>query len=132
MSYINELLNEYMRKNNYTQDKQICIDLGVSKQYLSGVRKGKSTVSDENLIILSKGAGVEAGFAVAKFHSEWAKSELEKSFWNNLAKKVKGLETQAASVFGALLLTMNGSVNEFLQCILSKKISDYRSEMLDF
>lgn len=126
MSYINELLNEYMRKNNYSQDKQICIDLGVSKQYLSGVRKGKSTVSDENLIILSKGAEIDAGFAVAKFHAEWAKSDVEKSFWVNLAKKVKGLETQAVSVFGALLLSINGSADLFLQCILGQKISEIR------
>jgi transcriptional regulator with XRE-family HTH domain len=118
MSYINELLNEYMRANNYTQDKQVCIDLDVSKQYLSGVRKGKSSVSDENLIILSTGAGIDSAIAVAKFHCEWTKSDLEKSFWSNLAKKVEGLETQAASVFGALLLGVNGSVSEFLQCIL--------------
>ncbi|MFW7524316.1 DUF3693 domain-containing protein [Vibrio ostreicida] len=117
--YANELLDAYKKANNYIQDKQIAHDLALTPQQLHKIRKGIRYVSDEEAIVLAKGAAIDPELALLGCHADRNENPNIKAMWNNIAKKYNGLGFQGLSIACGGLAMWIGSPSESLaRCAL--------------
>ena len=118
----NELLNAYKEAKNYIQDKQIAHDLGLAKQRINEMRKGKRYLTETEVIFLSNTIGIPAEEALIYIAAEKSKSFEAQQLWMNIAKK---FERQGLQTFSVLLgafssgsLLLNTSTTECVLCTL--------------
>ncbi len=116
--YTNKLIDAYKKQMNYVQYKQIAHDLGVSPQMITEVRKGRTYLNENQMLMLADAVGEDKEKALIGLAMDKAKSYEAQQAWKNIAKKYNGLGLTGISMaYGALALT-NLDVANFALCTL--------------
>ncbi|OOF11109.1 hypothetical protein BZG82_05710, partial [Salinivibrio sp. PR5] len=104
-----ELLDAYKKAKNYTQDKQIAPDLGVTPSNISEMRKGKRYLTEKSAVILAKGAGLNIEEVLVKVAADRAKTEQTKKAWENVLGKLhsQGLQSIQGLSLGLMVLALS-------------------------
>lgn len=102
--YSKELIQLYMNKKNYTQQKQVAAELEISKSYVNMLWTGQVQLTDKLGIFLAIECGIDPAEVVAKLAEARAKTVQEKTVWANVVKKYKA--STLPSTGAALLLVM--------------------------
>ncbi|KJF95123.1 DUF3693 domain-containing protein [Photobacterium angustum] len=84
----NELLDAYKSIKNYVQDKQIAHDLDISKQHMTGIRKGRRHLTDMQVIFLAENANIDPHTALIFNAAERAKSFKAQQLWADITAKL--------------------------------------------
>ncbi|HFQ5409558.1 TPA: DUF3693 domain-containing protein [Vibrio vulnificus] len=104
--YTNKLIDAYKKQMNYVQYKQIAHDLGVSPQMITEVRKGRTYLNENQMLMLADAVGEDKEKALIGLAMDKAKSYEAQQTWANIAKKYNGLGLTGISMaYGALALT---------------------------
>ncbi|PWI34146.1 hypothetical protein DI392_08135 [Vibrio albus] len=120
--YENYLLNEYLKKKNYVQDKQIAHDLGISTQKISGVRTGTRHLTENEVLFLAKESGVDTTLAMVVMAASRSKTFEGQQAWKKLLEQleksgIKGFSmSYTALVTGSLLYST--PISKYVLCIL--------------
>ncbi|AGN34233.1 hypothetical protein VPPG_00109 [Vibrio phage VD1] len=102
--YTNMLLDAYKEKMKYVQYKQIAHDLGVSPQMITEVRKGRTYLNENQILMLAEAVGEEKERALIGLAMDKAKSHEAQMLWHNIGKKYNGLGFTAISMIcGAIV-----------------------------
>ena len=68
--YTNQLIDAYKEQMKYVQYKQIAHDLGVSPQMITEVRKGRTYLNENQILMLAEAIGEDKEiFPVSRFDS---------------------------------------------------------------
>lgn len=102
--YANYLLDTYKTAQNYTQDKQIAVDLNVSKSRVCEMRSGKRYISDKEAVFLAENANIDPQEALLGVHADRQENPRIKMMWQEIAKKLKGQNYQVYSAVLTLLI----------------------------
>ncbi|WP_413114141.1 DUF3693 domain-containing protein [Thaumasiovibrio sp. DFM-14] len=113
--YARQLLDAYKKAKNYTQDKQVAEDLGLTKARVCEIRKGTRYVSDEEAIFLAIEAEIDPSEALVGVHRDRAKSAHAKHLWGEIAKK---LNSQTFQVLAVGMLAMPSLISKYTLCML--------------
>ncbi|EPN8462039.1 DUF3693 domain-containing protein [Vibrio cidicii] len=120
--YTNKLIDAYKEQMNYVQYKQIAHDLGVSPQMITEVRKGRTYLSENQILMLADAVGEDKEKALVGLALDKAKTYEAQELWTNIAKKFNGLGLTGISMAcGALALGVSDPVTllpQFVLCIL--------------
>ncbi|HFQ5113597.1 TPA: DUF3693 domain-containing protein [Vibrio vulnificus] len=104
--YTNKLIDAYKEQMNYVQYKQIAPDLGISPQMLTDVRKGRTYLKENQILMMADVVGEDKEKALIGLAMDKAKSYEAQQTWANIAKKYNGLGLTGISMaYGALALT---------------------------
>ena len=102
--YSKELIELYMSRKNYSQQKQMAADLKISSSYLSDINNGRREFTDTTGIYIAIECELDPAEVVAKLAEARAKTTEEKSVWANVIKKYKASAvTRAGASLCALL-----------------------------
>ncbi|MBN8134200.1 hypothetical protein J0J21_00355 [Vibrio vulnificus] len=116
--YTNKLIDAYKEQMNYVQYKQIAPDLGISPQMLTDVRKGRTYLKENQILMMADVVGEDKEKALIGLAMDKAKSYEAQQAWKNIAKKYNGLGLTGISMaYGALVLT-NLDMANFALCKL--------------
>ncbi|MBW5444271.1 DUF3693 domain-containing protein [Vibrio cholerae] len=96
--YTKQLIDAYKEKMNYVQYKQIAHDLGVSPQMITEVRKGRTYLTENQILMLADAVGEDKEKALIGLAMDKAKSYEAQTLWHSIAKKYKGLGLQGLSM----------------------------------
>ncbi|EJG1838762.1 hypothetical protein BG254_RS23605 [Vibrio parahaemolyticus] len=117
--YTNKLIDAYKEQMNYIQYKQIAHDLGVSPQMLTEVRKGRSYLNENQILMLAETIGEDKEKALIGLAMDKAKTHEAQTLWQNIGKKFNGLGLSSISMVCAGLALVIASPQEpLLQCAL--------------
>ncbi|EPM6344243.1 DUF3693 domain-containing protein [Vibrio parahaemolyticus] len=117
--YTNKLIDAYKEQMNYIQYKQIAHDLGVSPQMLTEVRKGRSYLNENQILMLAETIGEDKEKALIGLAMDKAKTHEAQTLWQNIGKKFNGLGLSSISMACAGLALVIASPQESLyQCAL--------------
>ncbi|HHI5054323.1 TPA: DUF3693 domain-containing protein [Vibrio parahaemolyticus] len=117
--YTNKLIDAYKEQMNYIQYKQIAHDLGVSPQMLTEVRKGRSYLNENQMLMLAETIGEDKEKALIGLAMDKAKTHEAQTLWQNIGKKFNGLGLSSISMACAGLALVIASPQEPLyQCAL--------------
>ncbi|EGQ8922205.1 hypothetical protein QUN95_000859 [Vibrio parahaemolyticus] len=117
--YTNKLLDAYKDKMNYVQYKQIAHDLGVSPQMITEVRKGRTFLNENQILMLADAVGEDKEKALIGLAMDKAKTHEAQTLWQNIGKKFNGLGLSSISMACAGLALVIASPQEPLyQCAL--------------
>ncbi|MBY7669078.1 DUF3693 domain-containing protein [Vibrio anguillarum] len=117
--YTNKLIDAYKEQMNYIQYKQIAHDLGVSPQMLTEVRKGRSYLNENQILMLAEAIGEDKEKALIGLAMDKAKTHEAQTLWQNIGKKFNGLGLSSISMACAGLALVIASPQEPLyQCAL--------------
>ncbi|MCR9846716.1 DUF3693 domain-containing protein [Vibrio antiquarius] len=117
--YTNKLIDAYKEQMNYIQYKQIAHDLGVSPQMLTEVRKGRSYLNENQVLMLAEAIGEDKEKALIGLAMDKAKTHEAQTLWQNIGKKFNGLGLSSISMACAGLALVIASPQEPLyQCAL--------------
>ncbi|ARP10681.1 regulatory protein [Vibrio alginolyticus] len=117
--YTNKLLDAYKDKMNYVQYKQIAHDLGVSPQMITEVRKGRTFLNENQILMLADAVGEDKEKALIGLAMDKAKTHEAQTLWQNIGKKFNGLGLSSISMACAGLALVIASPQEpLLQCAL--------------
>ena len=117
--YTNKLIDAYKEQMNYIQYKQIAHDLGVSPQMLTEVRKGRSYLNENQILMLAETIGEDKEKALIGLAMDKAKTREAQTLWQNIGKKFNGLGLSSISMVCAGLALVIASPQEpLLQCAL--------------
>ncbi|WP_340079254.1 DUF3693 domain-containing protein, partial [Vibrio parahaemolyticus] len=117
--YTNKLIDAYKEQMNYIQYKQIAHDLGVSPQMLTEVRKGRSYLNENQILMLAETIGEDKEKALIGLAMDKAKTHEAQTLWQNIGKKFNGLGLSSISMACAGLALVIASPQEPLyQCAL--------------
>ncbi|HHG3390359.1 TPA: DUF3693 domain-containing protein [Vibrio parahaemolyticus] len=117
--YTNKLIDAYKEQMNYIQYKQIAHDLGVSPQMLTEVRKGRSYLNENQILMLAETIGEDKEKALIGLAMDKAKTHEAQTLWQNIGKKFNGLGLSSISMACAGLALVIASPKESLyQCAL--------------
>nr|WP_010892521.1 DUF3693 domain-containing protein [Vibrio parahaemolyticus]BAA97268.2 hypothetical protein [Vibrio parahaemolyticus] len=117
--YTNKLLDAYKDKINYVQYKQIAHDLGVSPQMITEVRKGRTFLNENQILMLADAVGEDKEKALIGLAMDKAKTHEAQTLWQNIGKKFNGLGLSSISMACAGLALVIASPQEPLyQCAL--------------
>ncbi|HCG8418501.1 TPA: hypothetical protein NJ548_003873 [Vibrio parahaemolyticus] len=89
--YTNKLLDAYKEHMNYVQYKQIAHDLGVSPQMITEVRKGRTFLSENQILMLAEAVGEDKEKALVGLAMDKAKTYEAQTLWHSIGKKFNGL-----------------------------------------
>ncbi|EPF7769809.1 DUF3693 domain-containing protein, partial [Vibrio vulnificus] len=104
--YTNKLIDAYKEQMNYVQYKQIAPDLGISPQMLTDVRKGRTYLKENQILMMANVVGEDKEKALIGLAMDKAKSYEAQQTWASIAKKYNGLGLTGISMsYGALALT---------------------------
>lgn len=87
--YPKELIQAYMRLKNYSQQKQVAVELDLSTSYINQVWNGRLELTDITGIFIANECGFDAAEVVAKLAEARAKTDAEKTVWAAVVKKYK-------------------------------------------
>ncbi|EKO3579510.1 DUF3693 domain-containing protein [Vibrio metschnikovii] len=114
--YTNKLIDAYKEQMNYVQYKQVAHDLGVSPQMITEVRKGRTYLNENQVLMMAEAVGEDKEKAIIGLAMDKAKSYEARQAWANIAKKFNGLGlttiTMAYVGFAVTFLDVN-------ECVLS-------------
>ncbi|EMC7821725.1 regulator [Vibrio cholerae] len=96
--YTKQLIDAYKEKMNYVQYKQIAHDLGVSPQMITEVRKGRTYLTENQILMLADAVGEDKEKALIGLAMDKAKSYEAQTLWHSIAKKYNGLGLQGLSM----------------------------------
>ena len=114
--YTNKLIDAYKERMNYVQYKQIAHDLGVSPQMITEVRKGRTYLNENQILMLADVVGEDKEKALVGLALDKAKSDEAQTLWNSIAKKYNGHGlTSISMACGAIALYLE----PLQQCLLS-------------
>ncbi len=117
--YTNKLIDAYKKQMNYIQYKQIAHDLGVSPQMLTEVRKGRSYLNENQILMLAETIGEDKEKALIGLAMDKAKTHEAQTLWQSIGKKFNGLGLSSISMVCAGLALVIASPQEPLsQCAL--------------
>ncbi|EIN9982513.1 DUF3693 domain-containing protein [Vibrio alginolyticus] len=117
--YTNKLIDAYKEQMNYIQYKQIAHDLGVSPQMLTEVRKGRSYLNENQILMLAETIGEDKEKALIGLAMDKAKTHEAQTLWQSIGKKFNGLGLSSISMVCAGLALVIASPQEpLLQCAL--------------
>ncbi|HDZ5415948.1 TPA: hypothetical protein RTK63_001386 [Vibrio harveyi] len=102
--YINQLIEAYKSQMNYVQYKQIAMDLGISPQMLTDVRKGRTYLNEKQLLMMAHAVGEDTEKALVGFAMDKAKTYEAQQGWKSIAKKFNGLGLSSISMSCGTLL----------------------------
>ncbi|HDY7960754.1 TPA: hypothetical protein RQK63_004313 [Vibrio vulnificus] len=121
--YTNKLIDAYKEQMNYVQYKQIAPDLGISPQMLTDVRKGRTYLKENQILMMADVVGEDKEKALIGLAMDKAKSYEAQQTWANIAKKYNGLGLTGISMaYGALALT-NLDIANFALCGLMLSVA---------
>ncbi len=101
------------------QNKQIAPDLGISPQMLTDVRKGRTYLKENQILMLAEAIGEDKEKALVGLALDKAKTYEGQTLWTNIAKKFKGLGLSGISVACAgLAVALTSPSEPLLQCAL--------------
>ena len=117
--YTNQLLDAYKDKMNYLQYKQIAHDLGVSPQMITEVRKGRTFLNENQILMLAEAVGEDKEKALVGLAMDRAKTHEAQTLWHSIAKKFNGLGLSGISMaFGGLMVSQHTTLEQKLYCAL--------------
>ncbi|MCY9803354.1 DUF3693 domain-containing protein [Vibrio scophthalmi] len=117
--YTNKLIDAYKEQMNYVQYKQIAHDLGVSPQMITEVRKGRTYLNENQILMLADAVGEDKEKALIGLALDKAKSYEAQQTWAAIAKKFNGLGLSSISMAsGALALVFYTPKEALAQCAL--------------
>ncbi len=118
--YTNKLIDAYKEQMNYVQYKQIAHDLGVSPQMITEVRKGRTYLNENQILMLAEAVGEDKEKALIGLALDKSKSYEAQQAWASIAKKFNGLGLSSISmVCGGLALVISSPAKALSQCVLS-------------
>ncbi|MHA2687975.1 DUF3693 domain-containing protein [Vibrio harveyi] len=104
--FLKVTLDAYKKAQSYVQDKQIAMDLHVSPQMITEVRKGRSYLTENQILMLADAVGEDKEKALVGLALDKAKTYEAQTLWSSIAKKFNGLGLPSISMScGALVLT---------------------------
>ena len=110
--YSKELIELYMKKKNYTQQKQVAAELEISKSYVNMLWTGQVQLTDKLGIFLATECEIDPAEVVAKLAEARAKTDAEKTVWAAVVKKYKASALPSAGA--ALSAIMALPIVDFL------------------
>lgn len=93
--YTNKLIDAYKEQMNYVQYKQIAPDLGISPQMLTDVRKGRTYLKENQILMLADAVGEDKEKALIGLAMDKAKTHEAQTLWQNIGKSLTDLDYQA-------------------------------------
>lgn len=122
--YTNQLIDAYKKQMNYVQYKQIAHDLGVSPQMLTDVRKGRTYLKENQMLMLADAVGEDKEKALVGLAMDKAKTYEAQELWTNIAKKFNGLGLSSISMIcGMFAVTLVSKVQCVLCCVMLNDVS---------
>ncbi|HHP0584087.1 TPA: DUF3693 domain-containing protein, partial [Vibrio harveyi] len=82
--YTNQLIDAYKEQMKYVQYKQIAHDLGVSPQMITEVRKGRTYLNENQILMLAEAIGEDKEKALVGLALDKAKSCEAQTLWTNI------------------------------------------------
>ena len=117
--YTNQLIDAYKEQMKYVQYKQIAPDLGISPQMLTDVRKGRTYLKENQILMLAEAIGEDKEKALVGLALDKAKTYEAQTLWTNIAKKFNGLGLASISMACAgFALAFSSPVGSSIQCAL--------------
>ncbi|MGF1863283.1 DUF3693 domain-containing protein [Photobacterium profundum] len=117
--YQSKLLDQYKSAKNYIQDKQIAIDLGISKQKISKIRSGERYLTDTEALFLAQECKIDEKEALIGVHADRTQNSYVKQLWDEISKKLNSQGNQLHSLgLGVFLLAIPTEVKAVAQCAL--------------
>lgn len=117
--YTNELIDAYKEHMNYVQYKQIAPDLGISPQMLTDVRKGRTYLKENQILMLAEAVGEDKEKALIGLAMDKAKTFEAQALWQSIGKKFNGLGISRISMaLGGLMLAAYTSLEQMLHYAL--------------
>lgn len=84
--YTNKLIDAYKLHMNYVQFKQVAHDLGISPQMITEVRKGRTYLNENQILLLAEAIGESKEKALIGLAMDKAKSKESHEVWENIVK----------------------------------------------
>ncbi|MCU8435803.1 DUF3693 domain-containing protein [Vibrio vulnificus] len=120
--YTNELLDAYKKAKNYTQDKQVAHDLGLSRQKISAIRNGARYLTESEALFIAEEIGADTEMVLVYLAADKAKTQKAQQAWANIAKKYNGLGLRGISMIciglGLFTECANAGLSELHRCTL--------------
>ncbi|WP_447471781.1 DUF3693 domain-containing protein [Vibrio harveyi] len=117
--YTNQLIDAYKEQMKYVQYKQIAPDLGISPQMLTDVRKGRTYLKENQILMLAEAIGEDKEKALVGLALDKAKTYEAQTLWTNIAKKFNGLGLASISMACAgFAVAFSSPVESSIQCAL--------------
>ena len=85
--YSKELIELYMKRKNYAQQKQMAADLQISKSYMNQLWLEQVQLTDELGIFIAIECDIEPAEAVLKLAEARAKTPQTKTAWSEAVKR---------------------------------------------
>lgn len=123
--YSKELIELYMSRKNYSQQKQMAADLKISSSYLSDINNGRREFTDTTGIYIAIECELDPAEVVAKLAEARAKTTEEKTVWANVIKKYRASAvTSAGAALCALLSLPTSEILTSLKPVYVKRLSN--------
>lgn len=116
--YSKELIEMYMTRKNYAQQKQMAADLRISSSYLSDINNGRREFTDETAIYIALECGLDPQEVVMKLAEARAKTPEAKNVW---AQVLKRYCAGAEAAVCAGLLALCHPIYDFALCPVTLK-----------
>ena len=116
--YTNQLLDTYKKAKNYVQDKQVALDLGLSRQKISAIRNGQRYLTENEALFLASEIGLDKESVLVYLAADKAKTFEAQQAWQNIAKKYNGLGLAGISIVCAISLFGSESLVRYALCML--------------
>ncbi|EMI4265092.1 hypothetical protein V6448_001835 [Vibrio vulnificus] len=117
--YTNKLIDAYKEQMNYVQYKQIAPDLGISPQMLTDVRKGRTYLKENQILMLADAVGEDKEKALIGLAMDKAKTYEAQQAWASIAKKFNGLGLRGISIAcGGLAMWIGSPTEALARCAL--------------
>lgn len=116
--YTNKLIEAYKAQMKYVQYKQIAHDLGISPQMITEVRKGRTYLNENQILMLAEAVGEDKEKALVGLAMDKAKTYEAQTLWNSIGKKFNGLGLSSISMTLGMLVVTKLEAAKCALCIL--------------
>ena len=117
--YTNQLIDAYKEQMKYVQYKQIAPDLGISPQMLTDVRKGRTYLKENQILMLAEAIGEDKEKALIGLAMDKAKTHEAQTLWQSIGKKFNGLGLSSISMAcTGLAVALTSPQESLYQCAL--------------
>lgn len=116
--YSKELIETYMSRKNYTQQKQMAADMKISQAYLSDIYTGKRHFTEESAIWIATECGLQHKEVLMKLAASKAKTAEAQSIWAEVVKTYCTGHEAAAGAGLAMMAALTTSLHNFALYIL--------------
>lgn len=117
--YTQQLIDAYKEQMKYVQYKQVAADLDISQQMLTDVRKGRTFLKENQILMMADATGEDKEKALVGLAMDKAKSYEAQTLWATIAKKFNGLGLSSISMICGMFVLWLGDIKQALaQCVL--------------